>query len=127
MKGLCFLFTFRTDMTQMALRSVNSETVSDTTPLAGPERQAITSRLSAMADAHFERIVLLVLFTLFLSGIYGLGVMMKMGNTLDQMGVVISDISNTSQGNRVVSCTDLSLQAPKVAASLPQCAAGAVR
>lgn len=89
-------------------------------------RRTIGSRLVAMGDAHFERIVLLVLFTVFLSAVYGIGVMMKMGNTLDQMGVVISDISDTSTGNRVVSCTDLSLQAPDVAASLPQCAAGAI-
>lgn len=105
-------------MTQMALRSVTSPD-SDT-----PARPStIGARLSKMADAHFERVVLLVLFSVFLSALYGLGVMMKMGKTLDQMGLVVSEINSTSKDNRVVSCTDLSLQAPDVAAALPQCAA----
>lgn len=107
-------------MTQTALRSVAAAPDA----LAGsPSRQTIGSRLSRMADAHFERVVLLVLFMVFLSACYGLGVMMKMGRTLDQMGIVITEVSTTSKGNRVVSCTDLSLQAPDVAAALPQCAA----
>lgn len=109
-------------MTQLALRSVRP--AADAHSISQPKRRTIGSRLSEMADAHFERIVLLAVFTVFLSGIYGLGVMMKMGNTLDEMGVVISEISTTSQGNRVVSCTDLSLQAPAVAAALPQCSGG---
>lgn len=111
-------------MTQMALRSVQTDADA---ALDSRPRRTIGSRLMAMADAHFERIVLLAVFTVFLSGVYGLGVMMKMGHTLDQMGVVIAEISTTSQGNRVVSCTDLSLQAPEVAAALPQCAAGAIQ
>lgn len=79
-------------------------------------------RLASMMDSHFERVVLLILFVVFLTAVYGLGTMMKMGNTLDKMDTVITEISTTSQGNRVVSCTDLSLKAPAVAAALPQCA-----
>jgi hypothetical protein len=39
------------------------------------------------------------------------------------MAVVVTDVSSTTSGNRVVSCTDLSVQAPAVAAALPQCSA----
>jgi hypothetical protein len=76
-----------------------------------------------MASAQFERLVLMVLFLVFVGAIWQISVMAKMTTTLDQMAVVVTDVSSTTSGNRVVSCTDLSVQAPAVAAALPQCSA----
>lgn len=88
---------------------------------AKPQGRA-ASRFSSVLEPHFHRVMLIVLFTVFLTVLYGLGDVMKMNNTLNEMKTTIYDISTTSHGNRVVSCADLSVRAPALAASLPQCA-----
>ncbi len=109
-------------MTQTALRAVQH----NETAVATPASRTLSRRLGDIADETFKRVVLIVLFTVFLAGLIGVGNGLKMANNMEQMGLVLTEVSNTTSGNRVVSCTDLSLQAPEVAATLPQCAAGVV-
>lgn len=94
------------------------------------------SKLVELTNERFERTVLLVLFVLFLASV-GLSVVsIQIAKAVAHVDTVASQIQTDAaalhqelatsteivRGNRVVSCADLSIQAPQVAASLPQCA-----
>ena len=106
-------------MTQPALRLAVVD--DDTTLPVTNDSQRRLARIWGMVDAPFERVVLLTLFVIFLTGVGGIAIGMHAIATMNRFDAVITEVSTTTAGNRVVSCTDLSLQAPAVAASLPQC------
>lgn len=92
-------------------------------------RPKTPTRLQELTSRRFERLVLLLVFLLYVGNIWITVVQRDMAQTVDQLQASVTQVSRdiklsteVGRGNRVVSCTDLALQAPAVAAALPQCA-----
>lgn len=87
-------------------------------------------------DQRIERSILLVLFILFVSSLWGAIQIQQLSKSVAQIKSSTTDVTHIAQtlqrdlatstevvrGNRVVSCADLAVQAPQVALRLPQCA-----